>query len=82
MGGTRVHAPGIFLRATAVMVMTVALIACNQTSGTARGVVTAVDGSLEDVTSFMVLVEGSELDFTPTAEGNYDFPLSHLREHG
>ena len=81
MGGTRVHAPGIVLRTTAVMVMTVALIACDQTSGTARGVVTAVDGSLEDVTSFMVLVEGSELEFTPTAEGDYDFPLSHLREH-
>ena len=81
MGGTRVHAPGIFLRTIAVIVMTVALIACNQTSGTARGVVTAVDGSLEDVTSFAVLVEGSELEFTPTTDGDYDFPLSHLREH-
>ena len=29
----------------------------------------------------MVLVEGSELEFTPTADGEYDFPLSHLREH-
>jgi hypothetical protein len=81
VGGTRVHAPGIFLRTTAVMVMTVALIACNQTEGTARGVVTAVDGSLEDVTSFTVLVEGSELEFIPTADGDYAFPLAHLREH-
>jgi hypothetical protein len=81
VGGTRVHAPGIFLKATAVIVMTVGLIACNQTSGTARGVVTAVEGSLEDVTAFVVLVEGSELEFTPSADGDYDFPLSHLREH-
>ena len=81
MGGTRVHVAGIFLRTTAFIVMTVALIACNQTSGTARGVVTAVDGSLEDVTAFEVLVEGSELEFIPTADGDYDFPLSHLREH-
>ena len=47
----------------------------------ARGVVTSVDGTLEDVTSFVVLVEGSELEFTPTGDGEYDFPLSHLREH-
>ncbi|MGH3668253.1 MAG: hypothetical protein ACRDU7_08180 [Acidimicrobiia bacterium] len=61
--------------------MTLGLVACNQTEGTARGVVTSVDGSLEEVTSFVVLVEGSELEFLPTADGDYDFPLSHLREH-
>jgi hypothetical protein len=81
VGGTRVHAPGIFLKAGAVIAMTVGLLACNQTEGTVRGVVTAVDGTLEDVTTFEVLVEGSEIEFTPTADGDYDFPLSHLREH-
>ncbi len=80
MGASRVHASGI-LRSVAVVVMLLGLVACNQTEGTARGVVTSVDGSLEDVSSFVVLVEGSELEFTPTAEGEYDFPLSHLREH-
>ena len=80
MGASRVHASGI-LRSVAVVVMTLGLVACNQTEGTARGLVTSVDGSLEDVTSFVVLVEGSELEFTPTADGDYDFPLSHLREH-
>ena len=80
MGASRVDTPGI-LRSVAVIVMTLGLVACNQTSGTARGVVTSVDGSLEDVTSFVVLVEGSELEFLPSADGDYDFPLSHLREH-
>ncbi|MET0566295.1 MAG: hypothetical protein ABW021_07625 [Acidimicrobiia bacterium] len=80
MGASRVHASGI-LRSVAVVVMLLGLVACNQTEGTARGVVTSVDGSLEDVSSFVVLVEGSELEFTPTADGEYDFPLSHLREH-
>ena len=80
MGASRVHASGI-LRSIAVVVMTLGLLACSQTDGTARGVVTSVDGSLEEVSSFVVLVEGSELEFTPTAEGDYDFPLSHLREH-
>jgi hypothetical protein len=80
VGESRVHTPGV-LKIFAIIVMTVGLIACNQTSGTARGVVTSVDGSLEDVTSFVVLVEGSELEFLPAANGEYDFPLSHLREH-
>ncbi len=80
MGASRVHASGL-LKSITVVVMTLGLVACNQTEGTARGVVTSVDGSLEDVTSFVVLVEGSELEFLPTADGDYDFPLSHLREH-
>jgi hypothetical protein len=80
VGASRVHASGI-LKPITVVVMTLGLVACNQTEGTARGVVTSVDGSLEDVTSFVVLVEGSELEFLPTADGDYDFPLSHLREH-
>jgi hypothetical protein len=59
----------------------VALVGCDQTSGTARGLVTAVEGDLEDITSFVLLVEGDELEFTPSPEGQYAFPLSHLREH-
>ena len=80
MGASRGHA-SVILRSVAVVVMTLGLLACGQTEGVARGVVTSVDGSLEEVTSFVVLVEGSELEFTPTADGEYDFPLPHLREH-
>jgi len=69
------------LKTLATILMTVSLIACNQTSGTVRGVVTSVEGTLEEVASFVVLVEGSELEFTPVGDGDYDFPLSHLREH-
>lgn len=61
--------------------MAAALIACSQTSGTARGIVTGVDGSLDDITSFVVLVEGEPLEFTPSPDGEYEFPLAHLREH-
>lgn len=80
MGEARDHTSGT-LRTAAVIVMTLTLIACTQTSGTVRGIVISVEGSLEDVTAFVVLVEGSELEFLPTADGAYDFPLSHLREH-
>jgi hypothetical protein len=68
-------------RPLVIIVMTLALAACTQTSGTARGVVTSVDGTLEEVDSFVVLAEGEELEFAPVADGDYDFPLSHLREH-
>jgi hypothetical protein len=59
----------------------VALMACGQTSGTARGVVTTVEGTLENVTSFSVLVEGEEWQLFPVEDGDYDFALPHLREH-
>lgn len=64
-----------------LVVTAASLVACTQSSGTVRGVVTSVEGTLEEVTSFMVLVEGTELEFVPVADGDYDFPPSHLREH-
>jgi uncharacterized protein YbjT (DUF2867 family) len=56
-------------------------MACSQTSGTARGVVTSVEGTLQDVTAFTVLVEGEEWRLIPVADGDYAFALPHLREH-
>jgi hypothetical protein len=80
VGEHRVHPPGILSRAGAI-VFAVALIACSQDSGTVQGIVTSVEGSLDDITSFVVLVEGDPLEFSPSPEGDYDFPLAHLREH-
>jgi hypothetical protein len=57
------------------------LAACSASSGTVKGVVVAVDGTLNDVTSFTVLVEGDEMTFRPTSDGDYVFPLPHLHEH-
>jgi len=64
-----------------VVALTLSLTSCTQTSGTARGVVASVDGTIDEVTSFVLLADGSELEFTPVPDGEYDFPLSHLREH-
>lgn len=69
------------MRALALGLAVVAMAACSQTTGTVRGIVTSVDGDLEDVTSFTILVEGSPITFVPVEGGDYDFPLSHLREH-
>lgn len=63
------------------LLLALLLVACAQTSGTARGVVIGVEGSIEEITSFTVLVEGEEITFVPVEGGDYDFPLSHLREH-
>jgi hypothetical protein len=57
------------------------LVACSQTSGTVRGPVTDVEGDLTQVTSFSVLVEGQTWDFVPAEDGDFAFPLPHLREH-
>lgn len=61
--------------------MVFVLAACTQTAGTAVGVVTAVDGTLSEVSSFTVLSTGSELKFLPIEGVEYDFPLVHLQEH-
>jgi sporulation protein YlmC with PRC-barrel domain len=55
--------------------------ACSQSSGTVIGVVIDVNGDLEEVRSFTLLVEGDEMTFVPSSEGEYAYPLSHLRDH-
>ena len=68
-------------RLATVLVLVVACSPMSATSGTVRGPVTAVDGDLSEVTSFSVLVEGDEWRFLPIEDGDYVFPLQHLREH-
>jgi hypothetical protein len=57
------------------------LAGCSPTSGTVIGPVISVDGDLTEVQSFTVLVEGDEMVFVPIVDGEYAFPLPHLREH-
>jgi len=64
-----------------LVLLLITLSACSQTSGTVRGVVTSVEGDLDQVDAFTALVEGSDWRFLPVSEGDYDFPLAHLREH-
>lgn len=64
-----------------ILLLVLFLVACAQTSGTVRGIVVGVEGSLDEVTSFTMLVEGEEMGFVTTEDGDYEFPVSHLREH-
>lgn len=69
------------MRSIGVFVLAVLMACAAQTSGTARGVVISVEGTLEDVTAFSVLVESEEWRLLPVQDGDYDFALPHLREH-
>ncbi|CAN5777760.1 hypothetical protein BH23ACT5_BH23ACT5_20430 [soil metagenome] len=51
------------------------------TSGTMKGIVVEVTGDLTSVEGFTALVEGDALDFIPSPDGDYAFPLPHLRDH-
>jgi hypothetical protein len=61
--------------------MVVLLAACAQASGTMRGVVTSVEGTIDQVTAFTLLVDGAEERFLVDEEVDYGFPLPHLRDH-
>lgn len=57
------------------------MVAACSSQGEVIGLVTSVDGDLEQIQSFVVLVDGIEYVFVPAADGDFAFPLSHLREH-
>jgi hypothetical protein len=60
----------------------VLIVACSSAPEDAvRGVVVDVQGSLDEIESFTVLVDGQQMVFVPTEEGDYAFPLGHLRDH-
>jgi hypothetical protein len=47
-----------------------------------QGIVIEVVGDLTHVEQFTVRTDGGEmLTFVPSPDGDYPFPLSHLREH-
>ena len=50
-------------------------------TGQLTGIVVAVDGDLTTVRSFEVLSGGDRFVFEPSPDGDYAFPLSHLRDH-
>ena len=79
MGETRFL--GVRRLKTLALTALVALSACSPVSGTHRGVVVGVEGTLSEVSAFTLLVEGDTIRYLPVADGDYVFPLPHLREH-
>ena len=79
MGEKSIFSARVLIWMAAVIAVVVA--GCAQTSGTVRGVVSSVEGPLTEVAAFTILAEGAETRYVPSVEGEYAFPLSHLREH-
>ncbi|MGF1667852.1 MAG: hypothetical protein ACFCVC_16455 [Acidimicrobiia bacterium] len=49
--------------------------------GSVEGLVVDVEGDLVTVTEFTVLTDAGQMRFTPAPDGDFAFPLPHLREH-
>jgi hypothetical protein len=49
--------------------------------GTIEGLVVDVQGDLTSVTEFTVLTDNGQMRFIPAQDGDFAFPLPHLREH-
>ncbi len=66
-----------------VLTLLLALAACGGAAGGAvTGAVTAVDGDLDDVESFTLRTsDGDDRTFVPADDGEFAFPLPHLRDH-
>lgn len=70
------------MRAALVGVLLLTVAGCGTpTSGTMKGVVVEVTGDLTSVEGFTALVEGDLVEFNPSPDGDYAFPLPHLRDH-
>lgn len=68
--------------AVALALGALSMVACTGYDGEeATGIVVDVQGELEDIEQFTVLVDGEEMVFQPSPDGDYAFPLGHLRDH-
>lgn len=69
-------------RPTAAALLLVALAGCAPSpTGEAVGIVVDVQGDLDEIERFTVLVDGERLDFETAPGGDYAFPVTHLRDH-
>jgi hypothetical protein len=70
------------LTPTRLVLLAALLAACGSSDqGTTEGLVVDVQGDLSAVTEFSLLTqEGTEV-FIPAEDGDFAFPLPHLREH-
>lgn len=79
MGRDRTLARTILIGLVAAAAIALAFLPAD--SGQLTGIVIGVDGDLTDVRTFEVLSDGDRFVFEPSPDGDYAFPLSHLRDH-
>jgi hypothetical protein len=82
MGRHRAGAGRLLRRALTGLVALLLASSCGATDrGTVEGLVVDVQGDLVAVTEFTVLTESGQMRFVPAPDGDFAFPLPHLREH-
>ncbi len=83
MGRDRAVARRILIGVIALAAAGLVFVAASgdQASGQITGIVVSVDGDLTEVRSFEVLSNGDRIRLEPSADGEFDFPLPHLRDH-
>lgn len=65
-----------------LVVLAVLFVGCSSPPEDAvRGIVVDVQGDLTSVDRFTVLVDGEQMVFEPADDGDFAFPLGHLRDH-
>lgn len=70
------------MRRTTTGLVLLLLASCGTTDqGTVEGLVVDVQGDLRAVTEFTVLTDQGQMSFIPAPDGDFAFPLPHLREH-
>ena len=79
MGRDRTLARTVLIGLVAAAALVLALLPAD--SGQLVGIVISVDGDLTTVRSFEVLSDGDRLVFEPSPDGDFAFPLGHLRDH-
>lgn len=68
--------------ALALAGLSLAGLACTSSSDEGvTGIVVDVQGDLEDVERFTLLVEGERIEFETASDADYAFPVAHLRDH-
>ena len=70
------------MRRTFAALVLLLLASCGTADqGTVEGLVVDVQGDLSAVTEFTVLTDQGRMSSIPAPEGDFAFPLPHLREH-
>lgn len=64
-----------------VTLLAVVAMTNESTSGQLTGIVIGLDGDLTTVDSFDVLSNGDQIRLVPSTDGDFTFPLGHLRDH-
>lgn len=65
-----------------LIVATTQVSACSEPSvDQVTGIVTSIDGDLTTVSAFEMFADGRTWRFEPASNGDFAFPLPHLRDH-